>query len=171
VNGLDYFFLAVIAVSAIWALMRGLVRELVALAGWLLAIVLSATFSAPLESILRPWINVPWAARYGASLLIFVGVLLVFAFLGRWLGTWLAKRGFSLWDRMAGLMFGMLRGGLILLVVIVVHSAMGAPVSRWTEDSWLYSHGRDGMMRLVNYFPEDSAMGAGMRRVGLNHLK
>ncbi|MBF0132932.1 MAG: CvpA family protein [Magnetococcales bacterium] len=150
-NELDYLCVAVVGLSALWAVIRGFVRELVALIGWIAAIFLSATFSKAFGERLGSWIHFSVNLEYVASFLIFAAVLLVFALLGRWIKHGRAGRGGSLGDRMGGLVFGLVRGGLILVVAFAVHDAMGAPASRWTDGSLLYAYGKKGIMVVTNH--------------------
>ncbi len=155
VNELDYLCVVVVGLSALWAVVRGFVRELVALIGWITAIFLSATFSEAFGERLGSWIHLPISPERVASLLIFAAVLLVFALFGRWIKHLRAGRGGSLGDRMGGFVFGLVRGGLILVLAFVVHNAMGAPASRWTDGSLLYAYGKKGITVVANHLSVD----------------
>lgn len=170
-NELDYLLTAVIVLSALWAMFRGFFRELVALTGWVFAILLTSEFSGKLEAYLMPWLKSSRAAGYVASVAIFVVVLLVFAILGRVIKGWIASKGFSLGDRLAGLAFGLVRGGLILIVAIAVHIAMDEPASRWSGNSVIYGYGKEGILTSSSHLPENSSLVAKMRRMGLNSAK
>src|SRR5437868_13949970 len=70
---LDYALIAIIVVSVAWGVWRGLVREVVSLAGWVIAFLAANLLAGPLgerlpESIARPELRV---------LLAFVGVFVV----------------------------------------------------------------------------------------------
>ena len=73
----DYIILAILVLSAIMGLVRGLLRESIAVITWFLAIVLSWSFASSLEPHLGGvLVGSPlriWAAR----VIIFVGVLLL----------------------------------------------------------------------------------------------
>src|SRR6187402_2032242 len=73
----DYIILAIIVVSAVMGLVRGLLREAIAVITWFLAIVLAWSCGAELEPHLGGiLVGSPmriWAAR----VIIFVGVLLL----------------------------------------------------------------------------------------------
>src|SRR5678816_4687345 len=73
----DYIILAIIVISAIMGLVRGLLRESIAVITWFLAIVLAWSFGTSLEPHLGGvLVGSPlriWAAR----VIIFVGVLLL----------------------------------------------------------------------------------------------
>jgi len=69
-NYFDYAVLGVLGLSLLWSLLRGLVREIVSLAGWIAAFVLSALFGDALAQHLP--------AEMGAFLASLVGYLAVF---------------------------------------------------------------------------------------------
>ena len=50
----DYGFLAVLAVSIAWGVWRGLVRELLSLAGWVIAFLCATLFAGPLSESITP---------------------------------------------------------------------------------------------------------------------
>lgn len=166
-NGLDFFFLAIVGLSALWALLRGFVRELIALSGWIAAAYLATAFSGQMEVLLVQWVKMPLIAGYLASSVIFIAVLLVFAILGRIVKGWVGSRGLSMGDRIVGLVFGLVRGSLIVTLAIAVHLGMGGSTSRWTEESLVYTRGREGIKAAVKHLPKDSALGTRLRREGL----
>ena len=49
---LDYAVLGVIGVSMLWGVWRGLVREVISIAGWVLAFVAANLFAVPLAGVL-----------------------------------------------------------------------------------------------------------------------
>ncbi|MBF0421718.1 MAG: CvpA family protein [Magnetococcales bacterium] len=166
---LDYVFITVMMFSALWATLRGFFRELVALLGWITAILATSGLSSHLEVRLLPWIKSPRAANYLAAAAVFVGILLVFAVLGRVIKGWVASKGFSLGDRLAGLVFGVLRAGLILILAIAVHLSLDEPASRWTENSILYAYGKQGILAASERLPENPPLVSRLRRMGLNN--
>lgn len=116
----DLVLLAIIAISALLGLWRGLIRVLVSLAAWLLGGIAAFVFGADVAQLFagaadpRP---VHLLAGYGAS---FVGVFLIVVAIG-----WVVRRlvqsiGLSGVDRVLGLAFGILRGGLIACLLVVV---------------------------------------------------
>ena len=86
-NEVDWIILAVLAISTIVGLFRGIVRELMAIVGWVLAIVLALRFS-PWAGELIPLSSVDPSIRtiFGA-ILIAVVVLFACGILGRIAGA------------------------------------------------------------------------------------
>jgi membrane protein required for colicin V production len=127
----DYIIFGIIGVSAIIGLARGLIREVIALAVWVVALVAAWLFYQPLAEQLTPWISTP-SVRIGAAVLILVlSVLIVGALIGYLLSVLVDKTGLTGTDRLLGLVFGAGRGAV--LVALLVFLATLTPL---TEDPW-----------------------------------
>lgn len=116
---IDVMMLAVLAASAVVGVLRGLAFELLSLAGWIVAWVCAKAWALPLAERLH--IGSPGSAlQQGAGLLIcFLGVLV-----GWRLVSWLIQQVIQATplaplDRALGAVFGLLRGALILLVLVL----------------------------------------------------
>ena len=128
----DYIILAIIVISAVMGLVRGLLRESIAVITWFLAIVLAWSFASSLEPYLGGiLVGSPlriWAAR----LIIFVFVLLLGGAIAVVLGHYVRVSMFSGMDKFLGLVFGIVRG-----VVIVGAFTIAVQALRMDEDaSW-----------------------------------
>jgi membrane protein required for colicin V production len=128
----DYIILAILVVSAIMGLIRGLLREAIAVITWFLAIVLAWSFASSLEPHLGGiLVGSPlriWAAR----VIIFVGVLLLGGAVATVLGHYVRVSMFAGMDKFLGLVFGIVRG-----VVIVGAFTIAVQALRMDEDaSW-----------------------------------
>src|SRR3954469_9084872 len=112
-NGLDYALLGVIVVSVAWGLWRGLVREVVALAGWVIALLAANLLAGPLgerlpESMARAELRV-----LVAFVAVFIASLVVTTLAGLILSKILKAVGLGGLDRGLGGLFGLLRAALI----------------------------------------------------------
>ena len=117
-NEVDWIILAVLAISTIVGLFRGIVRELMAIVGWVLAIVLALRFS-PWAGELIPLPSVDASIRtiFGA-ILIAVVVLFACGILGRIAGAALSAASVSFEDRSIGAVFGFVRGVVIVCACV-----------------------------------------------------
>jgi membrane protein required for colicin V production len=125
----DYIILAIIIVSAVMGLVRGLLREAVAVITWFLAIVLAWLFASSLEPMLGGiLVGSPlriWAARA----VIFVGVLLLGGAVAVLLGHYVRVSMFAGMDKFLGFVFGIVRG-----IVIVGAFTIAIQALRMDED-------------------------------------
>ncbi|KAA6187015.1 CvpA family protein [Thiohalocapsa marina] len=127
----DYVIIGVIALSAIIGLARGLIREVLALAVWVCALLAAWFFYGPVATQLEPWIATP-SVRLGAAVIILVfGVLLLGALLGWLLSMLVDATGLTGTDRLLGMVFGAGRGAVV--VALVVFLAALTPI---VEDPW-----------------------------------
>jgi membrane protein required for colicin V production len=126
----DYIILAIILISAVMGLVRGLLREAVAVITWFLAIVLAWSFATSLEPLLGGiLVGSPlriWAARA----VIFVGVLLLGGAVAVILGHYVRVSMFAGMDKFLGFVFGIIRG-----VVIVGAFTIAIQALRMDEDA------------------------------------
>lgn len=110
----DYIIVAIVIISSIMGLVRGLLREAVAVITWFLAIVLAWYFGSSLEPMLGGvLVGSPmriWAAR----IIIFVGVLLIGSAISVVLGHFVRVSMFSGMDKFLGFVFGIVRGIVIV---------------------------------------------------------
>jgi membrane protein required for colicin V production len=128
----DLVLLAVLALSVLLGLWRGLIYELMAILGWVVAY-----FACP---HVAPWIA-PWlpAERLGPALLQalslvlgFLAVLIVWGLSAKLLRALVHATPLSIADRLLGGGFGVLRGVLIALLAVVLVSMTPASQS----DPW-----------------------------------
>ena len=137
IGTLDWIFLAVLLLSALLGLWRGLMVELLSVAGWIAAFIVAQMFA----NTVGQWLPMEGAVpqlRYAAGFaLAFIGTLVASSILG-----WIAKRmlasvGLSGLDRLLGAAFGLVRGAIILLAVSTV--VLMTPMKN--SDGWKQSVG------------------------------
>jgi membrane protein required for colicin V production len=136
-QGSDYILLVVVLLSVIIGTMRGLVREVVALLTWLLAIVIAWRFSGFLHPYLGGILVTPLEKAWVARAIVLVTVLLLGGLVGHLL-AWITHTagGQSIIDRIFGFLFGLVRG-----VVIAGFGAMlGLHLRLEGEPWWRHSH-------------------------------
>lgn len=128
---LDYILIAIVVLSTLVGLMRGLVSEVIAIVAWVLAFILARQFCTDVAVWLPDTLKDPGVRMVCGFALIFIGVLLVCGVL-RWLLRSLIKAtGLDFPDRILGGLFGLARAGLILLLLVV-----GAAFTPVPEQSW-----------------------------------
>ncbi|HEU0219599.1 MAG TPA: CvpA family protein [Gallionella sp.] len=115
-TGFDFAVIAILLVSLLFGLWRGLVYEVLSLMGWPVAFVLSKLFAgsvAPMMPGTQETVRI--ALAYAA---VFVTALIVWGMLA-WLLSRLVKAvGLGWLDRVLGGLFGVLRGVLVILVLV-----------------------------------------------------
>ena len=126
-TGFDYAVIAVIGLSTLLSLWRGAVQQLFSLAGWLLAFAVANHF-APL---LQDWVPESYGGetvRYLIAVIgVFLGTLLLTLFAGRLLAGALRGLGLGVADRVLGVLFGFLRGVLLVLLGVALSGMTPLP--------------------------------------------
>lgn len=147
-NWLDYLMIALVALSAVAGLMRGLLRELIALVTWTLAVILGWQLGPLLEPHLGGALAGeavrPWAAR----VLIFVAVVVIGLVVAGIVTHFVRLSIFSGIDRLLGFLFGLARGALIVGVLIIVAHPLRLDGERWWKESTLLPYG-EGMANVL----------------------
>jgi membrane protein required for colicin V production len=110
----DIVVLVVVGLSALFALSRGFVTELLSLLGWVGAFIGLRLFFAPVSAWMRGYISSPAGADIATLLLLFFGLLMFFRFVAGFLGDKIKQTRVGIVDRIMGAAFGALRGGLIV---------------------------------------------------------
>ncbi|MFT5813499.1 MAG: membrane protein required for colicin V production [Psychroserpens sp.] len=134
---IDYAILAVIGISALISLVRGFVKEAISLIVWISAFFVASSFYLNLSTLLT---NISdQLLRNAASIaILFIATLILGALVNYIIGQFVSKTGLSGTDRVLGIVFGALRGVLIIAVVLFFMDAF-TPVSSslWWQSSQL----------------------------------
>lgn len=153
-NWADYVILSVIGVSALMSLLRGFVVEILSLVIWISAGVVAIQFGDPLAALIGARIDVPSVRLMIAYVGLFLLVLLVGALVS-WIAQMLVKKtGLSATDRMLGMLFGALRGSLIVLLAVMVAGFTRLPQDPWWRESRLLPSFSSGADLLAAQLPE-----------------
>jgi membrane protein required for colicin V production len=120
----DYLIIAIVVLSAIVGLIRGFLREAIAVATWIIAIWGAWAFAGTVEPYLGGALANspfrPWAAR----VIVFVLLLLAGSAIGAIVSHFVRLSIFSGTDRFLGLLFGLLRGVVILGAFVIAVQAL-----------------------------------------------
>jgi membrane protein required for colicin V production len=132
----DLTLLALLGLSVLIGLVRGLVFELMALVGWVVAYVSAQAFSPqalPYVPIGAPGSALQLGVAFVAT---FIVVLVAWSLLARLVRLGLHATPLTLIDRVMGAGFGLLRGGVLLLVLATAVAFTPAVRSQ----PWQHSH-------------------------------
>ncbi len=145
-SAVDWILLAVLSLSLLLGLWRGIVQEVLSLAGWGAAFYVSQMY-APMAAAWLPMEGSSQMLRYAAGfVVVFVAVLVATV-----LVSWVVKKlisavGLGPLDRLLGSLFGLMRGVVILLAVTVL---VGMTPMRDTE-AWKQAQGAQWLQQLLH---------------------
>tara|TARA_B110000879_G_scaffold198172_1_gene269621 strand:+ start:242 stop:745 length:504 start_codon:yes stop_codon:yes gene_type:complete len=134
----DWVIVGILAVSALISLVRGFVKEAMSLVIWVAAFAIAMNFKEPVSELLVNFIGLVSLRHLAAWGLLFVGTLLLGSVVNYLLGKLVSSTGLSGTDRMLGLVFGVFRGLLIVLaLVIILPKALPVDQDPWWQASAL----------------------------------
>ena len=118
-NGLDWLIAGILVLSVIQASTQGFVIELFSLAGTVLGYLLAAWDYRVVAGYLAPYVKNDLVAAGAGFFLIFVVVVILAGIAGR-IARWATKSvGLRWFDRVAGGVFGFVRGAIIVMVLVM----------------------------------------------------
>lgn len=116
---LDGIVLAVVIVSAVLAMVRGFVREVLSVASWVAAAAAAYVFHQPFVPLVKPYIESNTAATIVAAAVIFFVALIIASYVTMKVSDFVIDSRIGFLDRMLGLIFGAARGVLIMSVAFL----------------------------------------------------
>ena len=132
---LDLVVIGVFAVSMIVGAWRGLVREVVAILGWIIAFLAANLLAGPLGPALPDVIPTPELRVAAAFAAVFLGSLILTSLVGLLLSKIVRAVGLGGADRTLGAAFGAARGLLLVLAAAVLAGLTNAPRQAWWRES------------------------------------
>lgn len=137
----DGMALGVVVVSALFGLLRGMIREVLSLLAWVLGLYAAWRFGphglAPaLPPVVPQWLRIPLA-----DLLIFLGFVIAGTLLALLVRKIFYGVGLGGPDRLLGAVFGVLRGVLLIAVLAFGVQSSALAQASWWRQSWLAQAG------------------------------
>lgn len=151
----DYVIIGVLALSALIGVIRGLIREVVALAVWIAAFAAAWIYHEPVAEQLTPWVSTP-SLRLGlAVVLLIFGILILGALVGYLLGLLVDRTGLTGTDRLLGMLFGGARGVVLVAALTFVGGATPLIEDPWWDESRLIPYFEQIAETLLGYLPQE----------------
>jgi membrane protein required for colicin V production len=133
----DWVVLCIVGLSTLFAFLRGVIRELIALVAWILGIVGALAFTPTLGAVLPDITGQPAVRYIVAFALIVIGALLVGALIAWPLSKAVRAAGLGFVDRFLGSLFGLARGIALMLAFVLVAGLTPVPRSDWWQSAVL----------------------------------
>lgn len=136
-NWLDILLGSILAASTAAGIARGLVRTAIGITASILAVILSLWFYGTAGSIFTDYVASKTIANFLGFITVFSLVILSGALLGKLLALLFKTAGLSWLDRTLGGCFGLLRGLLVSIIIVMVLTAfsMNPPPSAVVQSS------------------------------------
>ncbi len=119
-NPIDIIVVVIILVSALLALVRGLVAEVFSIMGWILSFFAVLYGSKPLLPVFEGMLGGPGLLATGVTVgFIFVMTLVLMTSVSYLISSAMRRHHLSAIDRSLGFLFGLVRGGLLVSLLFI----------------------------------------------------
>ena len=156
--GIDYAILGVLLISSFISLIRGFVKEALSLAGWIFSFWVSMTFAGGLSEMLTSSMDNASFRLIVAFVVLFVISLIISTAVNFFAVRLVQRTGLSGTDRFLGVIFGFLRGTLLVSVLVLLSGLTALPKEpMWKESALLFRF--EAIAVLMQDFLPDSIAG------------
>ncbi|WP_250452883.1 CvpA family protein [Caballeronia sp. ATUFL_M2_KS44] len=154
----DYAVMAVIGLSALRGMWRGLLAEAFGLVGWIAAILIAGRF----VGVVAPYIPATWPGgaltQWLIAFLLVVGaVLLLSSVLSALLTRITEITGLRGVDRSLGLLFGLARGVILVVILVALAGLTELPQKEFWRNALLRPTVEQGVRELKPLLPDTLA--------------
>jgi membrane protein required for colicin V production len=149
----DYLVLFVLVASVVISTLRGLVKEILSLLGWVVAFVLANAYGAKLAPMLPAMIPGETVRLIVAFIVLFLGVRILMGLLSLAIGALITATGLSLADRGLGGLFGLARGIVIVLAAVILCGMTSIPQQAFWKDALLSPMAETGARTVKPFLP------------------
>jgi len=153
VNGFDFSLIALVALSTLFAFARGVVRELIALATWLVALIAAFQYAGSVANWFPRLDATPATKHVLAFALILVALLIAGALVARMLSSVVKAVGLGFVDRALGAAFGLARGIAIVVLFALIAGVTTLPKRDWWQNAALGRPLAEAALALRPYLP------------------
>jgi len=156
-NLIDYVVIVIVALSVLLGVKRGLLREILAFASWVVAISSAYFFAAKLDYLMPLDISnesLRWLVNF--AFIFFIAMVLM-SLVAMLLSKLLSSAGLSVEDRLLGAIFGLLRGGVILSILVLMVGATALPKHVLWQSSLFHSVLEQGALLVRDCLPPELA--------------
>lgn len=135
----DLAIIGIIVLSVITGLVRGFIKELVALGTWVVAIWVAYRYSQTIDPWLQQYISDKSVRSIAAFALFLIGTVIAGGIVNALLSFILKRTGLSGTDRFLGMGFGFVRGVFFVALIMTAVNLTSLPHEEYAKNSRLYA--------------------------------
>jgi membrane protein required for colicin V production len=154
---LDIVILLIVAASTVFGVIRGFAKNMISLAAWVLAVVLSLSLSEKFAQILPDDIEQPGLRIGMAMCILFLGTLVMGMLANFLLEGFVNVTKTNRLDRSLGGVFGFVRGVLLICILVVLGAFISLNQTDWWQQSKLLPAGEWVVQLLAPVLPDSVA--------------
>ena len=149
----DIAILIIIGISALISLFRGFVREVLSLLAWAVAIWVAYKFSANIAPLFEAYVALPSARQIIAFVVLLVATLMAIGIVNFLISKLIESTGLTGTDRALGMIFGVLRGIVLVTILVMLAGATPLPQDPWWSESIFIGHFQALAEYALQFFP------------------
>ena len=153
----DYALLFLLGCSVIIGTMRGVLREVFSLASWVVSFVVANMYSKMLAPMLPAAIPGEMLRLIISFVVLFIVVRIAMMLLVRAVDALVGAGGLSGLNRSLGSVFGLVRGALIALVLVLLCGMTSIPQQPFWKNAMFSPMAERAAMMVLPYLPEGIA--------------
>lgn len=153
----DYLVLFVLICSIVISTLRGLVKEILSLLSWIVSFVIANAYGEDLAGWLPDMVPGNVTRLIVAFLALFIGVRLLMMLLTMAIDALIKAAGLTLADRGLGGLFGLGRGLVIVLAVVLVCGMTAIPQQPFWKEALLSPLAETAARTVKPFLPGDMA--------------
>ncbi len=134
-TGFDFVLIAILAISVVLGLFRGLLKEVLSLVAYASAFLAAIWWGPVVSDWLSLWITQAFVSMALAYLSVFIAILLSIGFINMTLAALLSQTGLAPADHGLGGMFGLVRGVLFVLILVTLAGYTPLPEEPWWKNA------------------------------------
>ncbi len=127
-NWLDIVLLLLIVLSTVASFRKGFSREVIGLAAVFIALLCGLWFYGTAGAFLLPYVSSPAVAHFAGFLIILIGIMILGGLVSLIVNRFIRTVGLSGFDRLLGGVFGLVRGVLVAVALIMAIVAFAPEV-------------------------------------------
>jgi membrane protein required for colicin V production len=152
-NWADFAIIAVVCVSVLISFARGFVRECLSIITWIAAFWVAFVFSKSLSAFLVSQIHTASTRAIVSFVILFLLTLFVGGMINFSIVRLIVHTGLSGTDRVLGMIFGFLRGVLLVGIFLLLVSFTSFVEDTWWKQSTLIPHFHPLLVWLKGFLP------------------
>lgn len=153
----DYIVLLILGVSILLSVMRGAVKEVLALLGWIVAFWIANVYAGRASYFIPEAVPSETLRLLVAFIILFLGALLVMSLITITLSELVKSVGLGMMDRGLGAVFGLLRGLLIVTILVLLAGLTSFPKERVWQNAMFSAPLEALATKVKQWLPDDIA--------------
>jgi membrane protein required for colicin V production len=152
---LDVIVIVVVLISAMLALVRGFVREVLSIGSWVAAAAAAYLLYKPVLPLVTPYTTSTTVQAIIAAGAVFIVALIIATYITTKIADFVVDSRIGAVDRALGFLFGVARGVLLLVVALLFFNWLVNPSPTWVANAQTRPVLEDLGAKLIAALPQD----------------